>query len=146
MKKLGKKMVVFLTVAMSAGFFCFMIAGFSVAEEVKPIKILDPYPEYAEYINKDWYLAGTGLTKVKRPRVIMFMGRVRIISSGRKKAFSIPRMAAAKKALKKPVTLIPSSTYEASIIAAVRISHLMRSPGISVFPRLLRFLISRKVS
>jgi hypothetical protein len=49
------------------------------------------------------------ITKVKNPRVNMFIGRVMINKNGRKKAFSMPRMAAAKKAEKKPLTCIPSS-------------------------------------
>lgn len=43
-------------------------------------------------------------TNVKSPRVIMFMGSVRINNMGRKKAFRIPRMAAAQNAEKNPFT------------------------------------------
>ena len=49
------------------------------------------------------------ITKVKRPRVKMFIGRVMINKNGRKKAFSMPSIAAAKKAEKNPLTCIPSS-------------------------------------
>jgi len=48
------------------------------------------------------------MTKVKRPRVIMLIGRVRISSTGRKKALRKPRMAAVTRAVKNPLTLIPS--------------------------------------
>jgi len=47
-------------------------------------------------------------TKVKNPRVKMLIGRVRIKRMGLKKAFNIPKIAAAKKAEKKPLTWIPS--------------------------------------
>jgi hypothetical protein len=47
------------------------------------------------------------MTTVKRPRVRILMGRVRIRRMGRKKTFSTPRIAAAKKALKNPLTSIP---------------------------------------
>ena len=43
-------------------------------------------------------------TKVNSPSVRMFNGKVRINAIGRKKAFSILRMAAANKAEKKPLT------------------------------------------
>ncbi len=49
------------------------------------------------------------IKKVKKPRLIMFMGRVKKSAMGRKKAFSMPRMAAANNAEKKPLTRIPSS-------------------------------------
>jgi len=49
------------------------------------------------------------ITKVKSPRVSIFMGRVSINIIGRKKALSIPNIAAAKNAEKKPLTRIPSS-------------------------------------
>jgi hypothetical protein len=48
------------------------------------------------------------MMKVKKPRVRRLMGRVKIKRIGRKKAFNIPRIAAAKKAEKKPATSIPS--------------------------------------
>jgi hypothetical protein len=72
------------------------------------------------------------MIKVKRPRVRILMGRVRIISMGRKKAFKTPRIAAAKNALKKPLTWMLSNTYEATMIAAVKTSHLMSIPFISI--------------
>jgi hypothetical protein len=50
---------------------------------------------------------------------------------GLKKAFRMPRMAAAKKAEKKPLTSIPVTMYEANSIAAVKMSHLTKSPLIS---------------
>ena len=71
------------------------------------------------------------MTKVKRPRVIILIGRVRMNRIGRNKAFSIPRTAAAQKALKNPLTLIPSIRYEAAIMAAVSINHLIKIPIIS---------------
>jgi hypothetical protein len=46
------------------------------------------------------------IIKVKRPRVIMLIGRVRIRSKGLKKRFKSPMAAAAKKADKKPLTLM----------------------------------------
>jgi hypothetical protein len=50
------------------------------------------------------------MTKVKRPRVSMLMGRVKTISIGLKTAFSMPSMAAARRAEEKPLTCIPSIT------------------------------------
>jgi hypothetical protein len=48
-------------------------------------------------------------SKVNKPRLIIFIGRVKSSAMGRKKAFSMPRMAAADNAEKKPLTCIPSS-------------------------------------
>jgi hypothetical protein len=48
------------------------------------------------------------ITKVKRPKVRIFMGSVKRITIGRKKALSTPNMAAAKKAEKKPLVRMPS--------------------------------------
>jgi hypothetical protein len=72
------------------------------------------------------------MIKVKRPRVRIFMGRVRIISMGLKKAFRTPRIAAAKNALEKPLTWMPYNMYEATMIAAVKTSHLTSIPFISI--------------
>jgi hypothetical protein len=49
------------------------------------------------------------ITKVKSPRLNTFMGSVKINNMGRKKAFSIPKIAPAKNADKKLFTCIPSS-------------------------------------
>jgi hypothetical protein len=57
---------------------------------------------------------------------------------GRKKAFKMPSTAAAKNALKKPLTCIPSITYEANMMAAVRISHRISIPLISLVSSLIR--------
>jgi hypothetical protein len=93
----------------------------------------NPYTSKPE-ITPDAILSSKALMiKVNRPRVIILMGSVRIINIGRKKAFKIPRMAAAKKALKKPFTCMPSITYEANMMAAVKISHLIRIPTILAF-------------
>jgi len=73
------------------------------------------------------------MIKVKRPRLRILIGRVRTIKIGRKKAFRMPRMAAANKALKKLFTCIPSITYEVNIMAAVSINHLIKIPLIPVF-------------
>lgn len=50
------------------------------------------------------------ITNVKRPKVRMLMGSVRIIRTGRKKAFRMPRIAAVRKALINPLTSIPFIT------------------------------------
>jgi hypothetical protein len=47
------------------------------------------------------------MMNVKKPRVRMLMGRVKINRMGLKKTFRTPKMAAAKKALKNPLTSIP---------------------------------------
>lgn len=47
---------------------------------------------------------------------------------GRTKTFSTPRIAAAKNALKNPLTWIPFIRYDAIVIAAVKINHLTSSP------------------
>jgi hypothetical protein len=52
---------------------------------------------------------------------------------GRKKAFSIPKIAAAKNADAKPLTCIPSIKYDVAMIANVRINHLRKIPYI-IFP------------
>jgi hypothetical protein len=70
------------------------------------------------------------ITKVKKPSVNMFMGRVMINKNGLRKAFSTPSMAAAKNAEKKPLTCIPSSRYDVTKIAIVRINHLTNIPFI----------------
>jgi hypothetical protein len=70
------------------------------------------------------------IKKVNRPRVKILIGRVKMMTIGLKNAFSMPKMAAAKKAGKKPLTRIPSSKYEAMIIAPVKISHLTKIPFI----------------
>jgi hypothetical protein len=49
------------------------------------------------------------MTNVKRPKLSIFIGRVKKMRIGRKKAFSIPSMAAANTAVKKLLTCIPSS-------------------------------------
>ena len=70
------------------------------------------------------------IKKVKRPKLNILMGSVKMMTIGLKNAFSMPNMAAAKKAEKKPLTRIPSSKYEAMIIAPVKISHLKKIPFI----------------
>lgn len=70
------------------------------------------------------------ITKVKIPRVNIFMGRVNINSIGRKKAFSMPKIAAAKSAEEKPLMRIPSSRYDVTMMAAVKINHLRKIPFI----------------
>ena len=70
------------------------------------------------------------MTKVKSPRLSIFTGRVNINSMGRKKAFSIPKIAAAKNADKKPLTCIPSIKYDVAMIENVRINHLKKIPFI----------------
>ena len=84
------------------------------------------------------------MIKVNRPRVKILMGSVRIINMGRKKAFKIPRMAAAKKALKKSFTCIPSMTYEANMMATVKISHLTRIPFILAFSLFFMLTVPEK--
>lgn len=74
------------------------------------------------------------IKKVKRPKLNILMGRVRMMTIGLKNAFSMPSMAAAKKAEKKPRTRIPSSKYEAIIIAPVKINHLKKMPFIVFLP------------
>jgi hypothetical protein len=49
------------------------------------------------------------ITNVKRPRLRTLMGSVNINSKGRKKAFSMLKIAAAKNAEINPLTYIPSS-------------------------------------
>jgi len=49
------------------------------------------------------------ITKVKRPRLRMFMGRVNTSRIGLKNAFKIPSRAAEKIAEKNPSILIPSN-------------------------------------
>jgi hypothetical protein len=44
------------------------------------------------------------ITKVKRPRVIMFTGKVRRRSKGLKNRFKKPKMAPARSAEKRPFT------------------------------------------
>jgi hypothetical protein len=73
------------------------------------------------------------MIKVNRPRLKMLIGSVKIIKIGRKKAFKIPRIAAANKAVKKPFTWIPSNTYEANIMAAVRTNQRITIPFILFF-------------
>jgi hypothetical protein len=70
------------------------------------------------------------IKKVNRPRLNILIGRVKMMMIGLRNAFSMPNMAAAKKAGKKPLTRIPSSKYEAMIIAPVKISHLKKIPFI----------------
>jgi len=72
------------------------------------------------------------MTKVKRPRVSMLIGKVRMIRMGRKKAFNTPRIAAAKKALQKPYTSMPSMRCAATRMAPVRNSQRIRRPFIAV--------------
>jgi hypothetical protein len=81
------------------------------------------------------------IIKVKRPIVRMFIGRVKKIKIGRKNAFRMPRIAAADKALKKPLTCIPLITYEVNVIDAVSISHLITIPFMSVSSDFSPFLI-----
>jgi hypothetical protein len=71
------------------------------------------------------------ITKVKIPKVNMFMGRVNINRMGRKKAFSMPKIAAAKSAEEKPLMRIPSSRYDVTMMATVKINHLRKSPFIN---------------
>lgn len=73
------------------------------------------------------------MTKVKSPRLSILTGRVNISSIGRKKAFSIPKIAAAKNADKKPLTCIPSIKYDVMMIANVRINHLRKIPFMLFF-------------
>jgi len=68
------------------------------------------------------------MIKVNSPNVSMLRGKVRRRITGRKKAFKIPRIAAAKNAEKKPLTRMPSMRYEARMIDAVRTNHLNRMP------------------
>jgi len=70
------------------------------------------------------------MTNVKSPRVNIFKGSVNRINNGRKKALSIPSIAAAKKAEKKPLTYMPPDRYEVTTIATVKISHLRKIPFI----------------
>ena len=49
------------------------------------------------------------MTKVKKPRDKILIGRVNTSAIGRKKAFRIPSIAAAKRAEKNPLIWIPSS-------------------------------------
>jgi hypothetical protein len=49
------------------------------------------------------------ITNVKNPRLRTFMGSVNINNIGRKKAFSMLKIAAAKNAEINPLTYIPSS-------------------------------------
>jgi hypothetical protein len=79
------------------------------------------------------------IKKVKRPKLNILMGRVKMMTIGLKNAFSRPSMAAAKKAEKKLLTRIPSSKYEAIIIAPVKINHLKKMPFI-VFLLVFGFL------
>jgi hypothetical protein len=72
------------------------------------------------------------IRKVKRPRLRMLIGSVSKMRMGRKKAFRMPRMAAAKKALKNPLTCMPSIRYEADMMATVKMSHLRKRPLILV--------------
>jgi hypothetical protein len=71
------------------------------------------------------------ITKVKIPRVNIFMGRVNINIIGRKKAFSIPKIAAAKRAEEKPLMRMPSSRYDVTMMATVKINHLRKVPFIN---------------
>jgi hypothetical protein len=59
------------------------------------------------------------------------MGRVNINSIGRKKAFSMPKIAAAKSAEEKPPMRIPSSRYDVIMIATVKINHRRKVPFIN---------------
>ena len=61
------------------------------------------------------------MTKVKSPMLSMLMGRVSISSTGLKKAFNMPKIAAAKNAEIKPLTCMPSSKYELMIIENVKL-------------------------
>jgi hypothetical protein len=79
------------------------------------------------------------IIKVKRPRLRILIGSVKIIKIGRKKAFKMPRIAAANKAVKKPFTCIPSITYEANMMAAVSINHRIKIPFILFFSSFLSF-------
>ena len=74
------------------------------------------------------------ITKVKSPRLKIFMGRVRISKTGLKNAFSMLKIAAAKNAEIKPLTCMPSSKYELMIIENVKISHLIKMPFIIFLP------------
>ena len=74
------------------------------------------------------------IKKVKRPKLNILMGRVKMMTIGLKNALSRPSMAAAKKAEKKLLTRIPSSKYEAIIIAPVKINHLKKMPFIGFLP------------
>jgi hypothetical protein len=49
------------------------------------------------------------ITKVNNPRLKIFMGSVSMNNMGRKKAFNMPKIAAAKNAEIKPLTCMPSS-------------------------------------
>lgn len=59
------------------------------------------------------------------------MGSVSMSSIGLKKAFNMPKIAAAKNAEIKPLTCMPSSKYELMIIENVKINHLIKMPFIS---------------
>lgn len=52
------------------------------------------------------------MTKVKRPRVRMFMGRVRRSKRGRKNWFNTPRTMATMAAVIRPPESVPTSTPE----------------------------------
>jgi hypothetical protein len=71
------------------------------------------------------------ITKVKRPKVMILIGSVNMNRIGRNKAFKIPRTAAAQKALKNPLTLMPSIRYEAAVMATVSMNHLIKIPIIT---------------
>jgi len=64
----------------------------------------------------------------------MLTGSVNINRIGLKKAFSIPKIAAAKNADKKPLICIPSIKYDVAMIAKVKINHLTKIPLIISSP------------
>ena len=72
------------------------------------------------------------IINVKRPKLRILMGRVRIKRTGLRKAFSMLKMAAAKKAEKKPLTWMPSIIYDVMRIAHIRIAHRNKRLGIII--------------
>jgi len=62
----------------------------------------NPFTSNPEIIPEAIFSITALMIKVNNPRLRMLIGSVNIIAMGRKKALSIPRAAAAKKAEKKP--------------------------------------------
>jgi hypothetical protein len=88
----------------------------------------NPYTSKPEMTPETILSKNAFIRKVNRPRLRIFIGSVRMRAMGRKKAFNMPRIAAADKAEKKPLTCIPSSRYDVTTIAPVRVNHLKIIP------------------
>ena len=73
------------------------------------------------------------MIKVNRPNDTIFMGRVKTIRNGLRRAFRMPRAAAARMAERKPLTNMPSIVYDAKIMETVRMSHRIKIPAITSF-------------